>query len=210
MHCTIENLFINNASINKTQSTNNKSQGILVDYNYGYIYNCGISNIEIIDNTTSNNSIIGGMIGSSSGGRVENCYVQNIKMSIKNNFTYDGIGGLIGKCSSYTVILNSYVTGNIQSDASKIGGITGNFLGGIINQTYSAVDISSEGDFIGGICGYSSVSNQNITNNISFGNLYTNVNTTYIDGIIGNNGETKNNYTFEGQTIMVDFYTKIH
>ena len=201
LHCTIENLFINNASINKTQSTNNKSQGILVDYNYGYIYNCGISNIEIIDNTTSNNSIIGGMIGSSSGGRVENCYVQNIKMSIKNNFTYDGIGGLIGKCSSYTVILNSYVTGNIQSDASKIGGITGNFLGGIINQTYSAVDISSEGDFIGGICGYSSVSNQNITNNISFGNLYTNVNTTYIDGIIGNNGETKNNYTFEGQTI---------
>ena len=201
LHCTIEKIFICNASINKTQITDNKSQGILVDYNYGYIYNCGISNTEIVDNTTSNNSIAGGMIGCSYGGRIENCYVQNIEMSIKNNYTYDGIGGLIGKCNSHTAILNSYVIGNIQSDASKIGGIIGNFLGGIINQTYSAVNISAEGDFIGGICGYSSVSNQNITNNISFGNLYTNVNTTYIDGIIGNNGGTKNNYTFEGQTI---------
>jgi len=123
---------------------------------------------------------IGGFVGTvASTSTIENSYSKNI---INGGRNY--LGGLVGYSSGNVEISNSFSTGGNQSITgnSYIGGLIGNFSRGTIHNSYSTVNVSGSGQYIGGLVGYVSIGS-NINNSYSIGSVDGTA--TAVGGLIG-------------------------
>ena len=206
----LTNGIINNVNIKDAKFNNSNSNvinfagGLLGRMNGSIIRNCSVNNIEInlnCDNTLN----VGGLIGQGDRSLIENSYVYNLRFNV-NNYKDTRIGGIVGVDAYGLEINNTYAQGEINSNTSAIGGIVGTLYGTQLKNNLSNVKIVTTGENIGGISGdYKNSSKQSVLkNNLSIGDLYTNIKTeniNYICGVTGSNILLENNYAYEKQKI---------
>lgn len=99
-----------------------------------------------------------GFIGSLQGGAIKNLGLENVDIETDQRY----VGGLAGHNNG--TISNCYVTGNVkQTNTSQyyVGGLVGQ-TGGIIENSYSDCTVSG-GNNVGGLIGYGSGANSQIT-----------------------------------------------
>ena len=171
---------------NKCKIIGNNNVGGIV----GYLNNnSAISNCEN-RSTVTGKDYVGGIIGISFFGTdVSNC------LSTEGNIEgKDYVGGLIGYSQSQ--IEKCFNKSNISAD-SYVGGLVGlNYVMGNISASFNYGDISSNGDFIGGITG---VNNATIVSTYNNGKVMSNnlEKEVSIGGISGQNlseGAVNNSY----------------
>ena len=207
----LDNVHINDVHIQ--DATNNSFYvGTLIAKaeNSTIVKNCSANNIKIEKKGNASEVQIGGLIGISSGVEVTNSYVGNINITVKEALSQN-IGGLIGQANN-SKVNNCYVSvGEINGEKRGLGGLVGIANSTVdleISNCYSNVKINSLEDNIGGIVGMTTGTGTiNIRNNISFGDIYSNKNSTNISRIVGNNLEYENNYAFNKQKVN-GFITK--
>ena len=207
----LDNVHINDVYIQ--DATNNSFYaGTLIAKaeNSTIVKNCSANNIKIEKKGNASEVQIGGLIGISSGVEVTNSYVGNINITVKEALSQN-IGGLIGQANN-SKVNNCYVSvGEINGEKRGLGGLVGIANSTVdleISNCYSNVKINSLEDNIGGIVGMTTGTGTiNIRNNISFGDIYSNKNSTNISRIVGNNLEYENNYAFNKQKVN-GFITK--
>ena len=129
------------------------------------------------------NNYVGGYVGNGSGA--------NIRLATNNNTIYGkgyvgGVAGICGEVESSTNngLINS--TGVVVEDGSSmsyVGGIVG-YCTGLINCTNNSdIDVSTGGQFVGGLAGYILFSSDNIINdNQNYGKISG---SKYTGGIAG-------------------------
>ena len=207
----LDNVHINDVHIQ--DATNNSFYvGTLIAKaeNSTIVKNCSANNIKIEKKGNASEVQIGGLIGISSRAEVTNSYVGNINITAKEAVSQN-IGGLIGQTNN-SKVNNCYVSvGEINGEKRGLGGLVGIANSTVdleISNCYSNVTINSLEDNIGGIVGMTTGTGTiNICNNISFGDIYSNKNSTNISRIVGNNLEYENNYAFNKQKVN-GFITK--
>lgn len=161
---------IDNCHATGTISGNHSSSGGLV----GFIQNAG----NVIENSSATNITInggfiniGGFIGETSGGTIQNSYC-----SATVNSTGEYIGGFVGNHGSGGSIYICYSKGTINLNSSgnqyRIGGFVGSSSGTNLNNCYTTVTISDNGNspvvyYLGGFIG--SHNSGNIYNSYSSG-----------------------------------------
>ena len=199
---------IKNLGLDNLQVTGAWSVGGLVGYNYGYIVDSYVSNIEI----TGSHRYVGGMVGSNAGslfntystgtvtgsretgGLVGYHYglVDKSYSEVTVNGTSLFIGGLVGDNESGTID-RSYSTGNIFSSGNRVGGLAGRHRVGTISNSYAHGFVQGNGrvgGFVGGI-EWGGV----VLNSYSTGSVQGVQETGAFVGINGDNGIIDNSYT---------------
>ena len=170
----------------------------------GTARNCSVKNLQIdIESQSSlEDVLVGGIAGEAINSIIENCYVQNLQIKDSAGIN-TGIGGIVGNLRNSCSVRNCYATGRIISKNVNVGGIVGNGGTSAIENCYSKVDITTENVNVGGIVGsYSGTTLTNISNNLSIGNIFTNMGSNYLGRILGNSNTTEeNNYSYEKQLI---------
>ena len=201
----INNVNISNLSISSNSLNIMVYIGGLVGTASGTtINNSSLTNVSIKNNKKISEIRAGGLIGTSSTNRISNTYIQNLDIDLNNIYISNGIGGCIGYDGTnyyQSSISNCYVIGKITTDVNKVGGLIGQETEILIEKCYTMVDIYSKSDVIGGIIGYAKKDLTNITNNLSIGNIYTEINTENIRRIAGNIDSEANNYAYTNQKI---------
>ena len=144
---------------------------------FGNVYEATIKNINIIDADVKINAI-------------EGC---------SSSCSYYA-GVLVGYSEGDVTIQNSFVGGNIsivaefdymsKYNSASVGGLIGaaNYNHSIENS-YSGVNISGNGTYVGGLIGYIGNSNDNnitIKNSYTDGKIYSGYSGSYVGGLIGN------------------------
>ena len=129
-------------------------------------------------------------------------YIYNLEIQANNLLVSCNIGGIVGNIH-YTRMRNTYATGSINVNMGNVGGLVGFLSGypGIVESSYSLVNITGSATSIGGISGSSEASGATfISNVLSLGSLYTSATTDSIDRIgFANN---KNNlYAWNKMTV---------
>ena len=142
----------------------------LFNYNYGTIYNLGLENVNInatFETEVSGTMFIGGIVGRNEG-TIDNVFVSG------NIF------------SRYIGVRNSNI---------RTGGICGQITSGLIENSYNAANIITEGNIgtsvsIGGCVGTLSTG-ASLVNSYNIGNVKEDNNKTiYAGGIVGSNSQT--------------------
>ena len=199
---TVENINIESASIDKDASFN--IGGLIIYSNNSKIKNCSVNDINITVNNTKKAIIIGGIIAQSNSDYIYNCYVNNINIKESNTINSSGIGAIVGY-STNSEVANCYSVGNIVADSKNIGGLIG-YLTGVssrLNYSYSLINIAGNNENIGGIVGFDGNSDldNNISYNLSLGNIYNAKDTETSNRCVGNSPEERLNYAYENQLI---------
>ena len=199
---TVENINIESASIDKDASFN--IGGLIIYSNNSKIKNCSVNDINITVNNTKKAIIIGGVIAQSNSDYIYNCYVNNINIKESNTINSSGIGAIVGY-STNSEVANCYSVGNIVADSKNIGGLIG-YLTGVssrLNYSYSLINIAGNNENIGGIVGFDGNSDldNNISYNLSLGNIYNAKDTETSNRCVGNSPEERLNYAYENQLI---------
>ncbi len=120
--------------------------------------------------------IAGGIVGYNMG-NIQKC--RNINKIISGN----SAGGISGYNSG--VIKYCFNKGNINSEGTNVGGITGNLdEKGIVNSCYNIGNVEGKGSNIGGIVGHMYSEDVKILNSYNIGNVLTD-NNLYGGGIVG-------------------------
>ena len=198
----IINVSVNNAKV-IVDNINDKYIGILVGQStYANITNSSINNSQIVINASLSSTDIGGITGYIANGNINNSYIYNLEIQANNLLVSCNIGGIVGNIH-YTRMRNTYATGNINVNMGNVGGLVGFLSGypGIVESSYSLVNITGSATSIGGISGGSATSEPTfISNVLSLGSLYTSATTDSIDRIgFANN---KNNlYAWNKMTV---------
>ena len=122
---TIENLAIENITVNASKNVNNVIVGGLVAYNMGEISNCYLTGL--VKGSCDSILVIGGMIGENNG-TIKNCYTTaNVEGTSVYFRAY--AGGFIGKNSESGVCEDCFASGNVTSKgASEIFSFVGGFV----------------------------------------------------------------------------------
>ena len=198
-----KNVHIKNMNIEVpiTRTTDGLYIGGLVGYlYYSKVDNCSVSDVNITSKARITDVNAGGLVGYSSGGVFNNVYAQDIDITIKNSINTLGVGGLVGReASSAATISSAYTTGKINNNGYRTGGIVG-YTAGYVENSYSAVDIFSDIDTIGGIVGYADNPSY-ITNNLFVGNIYSKVVGAVVGRIISNGTADETNYALSSGLI---------
>lgn len=138
-----------------------------------------------VNGTTSNSNNVGGLVGNSSYnyGLSQSGTTNVIVKSLGSN-----VGGLRGNQSSsisYCFVYNGYVEGQ-----SNVGGATGKFIQGTIQNTSINANVVATGSQAGGLVGY--LNNQYTTNANNVSKIYNNMilntvveGSTDVGGLIG-------------------------
>ena len=198
----IDNVHIKNE---KLSSTNKQAQT-----NIGGLVGC-LENSEIKNSSITGLSIkvqggtmirVGGMVGLITNSNIENCYIQDLELNVKKALIYDGIGGFIGQgTTGGSNIKKCYAIGNMITDAENTGGMVG-ITNGVVRNCYAMVHMNSQTDYVGGIVGFDkSTSTQNITENLSLGNIYSRKTSEFVNRVIGSNTTERGNYGYTEQKI---------
>ena len=204
-----ENAQIDNVHINQTniqsESSYRRWVGTLAGVNAGSnIQNSSVNNATIkVQNASELRA--GGFIGNVTGGSVRNNYVKNLIIELNNVQSSIGVGGIVGDLRGYARVENCYTHGDISVGTKNTGGIAGYVDQGSIENCYSIVNIKSETDYMGGIIG-NNIADTSIyqdtvrERNLSIGDIYSTINSDYINRISGTQvGE--NNYAYAEQKI---------
>jgi len=158
--------------------------GGLVGDNKGNITNCSVNILINYNITNSATASVGGLIGDNFNGKIINSYT-NGNIYTKGKYYASGmVGGLVGSNSGGSgSIENSYSNVNIHSDGIIVGGFVG-ITSGIIKNCYSTGNIFNESNSSNSYRG--GFVGQNINSNSYINNCYSigNVYGSYLD-IIG-------------------------
>jgi len=170
----VRNVRLTNVRMNTTANT-----GSVVGSNHGTVSNCHVTgnitgtlntgglvgnnnssgtviNSSFSGNVTSTDNRVGGVAGiNNSGGTVKNCSVSGkILHSTDATSTAANAGGVVGQnqgtiefCFSTAEVVSEHTNG------SNVGGVTGNNVGGTVENSYSTGAVSSNGNAVGGILG---------------------------------------------------------
>ena len=208
----LENIQINDVVLKlvNSNSGNLYAGGLIGEADNTKLQDCSISSVQISTNSRIGNLTVGGMLGKTQNITIQNSFVNKAMIQCNSVIQYNGVGGMIGNLMqqmggyTYGKIQNCYVTGEIKTDASAVGGIVGKYNTLNIQNSYSYVNIQAN-DYIGGIAGLLEIKggteNSSIQQNISFGNLYSHLgNDVSVSRIVGNI-EYRNNYAYENQRI---------
>ena len=178
----ISNAEIKNLGIDTCQITGNQYVGALVGYVLGIstIENCHVTNGSI-----SGYGYVGGLIGYEdyySNLTIKNCYATG-------NVTGTGnvVGGVVGGLISTTMssISNSYAICDV-SGVNGVGGLVGIGFFSIIDKCYAGGNVQSTGLNIGGLVGYLTNGNFDITDCYVTGNVIaTGASNSWIGGLAG-------------------------
>ncbi|BBM89245.1 hypothetical protein COTS27_00940 [Spirochaetota bacterium] len=187
----ISNLYISNTNHQNT-ATNGFNKGLLgYATNGAVIRNCGLVNVDILAKET-----VGGLVGNAQGIRIERSFVQGVIRG-----TDEPIGGLAGLASLNTMIVESYVAGevtNISRAAKVIGSLdTGGLIGrsgAVVINSYASVSLMGAEE-TGGLIG-NDVGLGSITNSYAVGSITSLANTdlTKVYGLTKSAGTTTNSY----------------
>ena len=208
--------IINNVHIDKIYLQSDKYVGGLVGQaSESKILNSSVSNLSIKTIGENSEVYIGGLISYSSNVNITSCYTNNVNLDASKINTLNSIGGLVGYFQDGSII-NTYSHGKIISQTNNVGGLVG-YGNPSLENSYSMVDIDSSGDFVGGILGsrslfHSSVSDSDVVNSLSLGNLYIRKNIEHFGRTIGDDISLSNNYALSTQLINgrvePDFYNE--
>jgi len=178
----------------------------------GSVYNSRIINSsssgDIVSSSDSVNST--GMSGGIAGYAEDSHILSSFSSGKVVSSAYvSAAGGIAGGLTYYSVISNSYSTGDVESSSdsnepggSVSGGIAGYVWYGTITDSYSAENIISSGSFSGGIAG-SSEGDDTIVNSVA---INSKINAAHYAGrIIGYiyfpaSSEISDNFAWEGMT----------
>ena len=142
---------------------------------------------------------VGGLAGYIDYTRITNCYITDLDILAMNMKSSQGVGGIVGY-SSNSVIKSVYAEGDINTRASNVGGIVGQYYASgvsvvCIKDVVSKVDISSYTDVIGGIVGLLNIpadivdtrnKTSGIASGLAIGNVYAyNPDSVYVSRTIG-------------------------
>jgi filamentous hemagglutinin family protein len=129
---------------------------------------------------TSIRNNFGGLVGRNSGGEIIGSYATGeIKLTNANTSSGDlgNVGGLVGinttNAGSVGLIANSYASGNVTSPGNFVGGLVGYNYGGNIDSSHASGNVSG-GDDVGGVAGANDVNGSlggSITNSYATGNV---------------------------------------
>ncbi len=208
---TTSNILIDRRGIN---NTNQVYLGTLVAYsNYTKFNKISINDATMRKDSTGGvlyRLYAGGIIGYTINVEINDSYVFNYdaKVTLDTLIGYQTIGGIVGysdarsnsASTAGTTINNCYTTGLIDTELSNIGGIAGTISHGYVENSYSTLNISSTGAYVGGIVGnymiYWSV--QGVTNNLYLGTLTNLNNKPNYDPITSlSSAKTNKNYTLD-------------
>ena len=113
----------------------------------GYVNNATIENVYSTGKVTGAGDQIGGLIGDVNSSNVKNVYST---AEVEGN---TNVGGLIGYLGKYSVLENSYATGDVHSKAYQAGGLVGGIrYGGTIRNSYATGDVYGV-ENVGGLVG---------------------------------------------------------
>lgn len=171
---------------------------------FGRVRNGSVKNVTICDSYMAGREFVGGIVGDLTGGVVENCRFDG---TVKG--TFEGIGGIAG--GNFGTVRRCHNTGLVASadGCQATGGIAGanyssvetctnaavisgqDFLGGITGYNQGTVsgcvnqgDISSSGQYLGGIAGYGTTLGF-ISDCGNIGDVLGGTNSYYVGGIQG-------------------------
>ena len=199
---TVEN--INIESTNKDKDASFTIGGLIAWANNSRIKNCSVNNINITINNMKKELILGGIIAKAYSTYIYNCYVNNININEGNTVKNLGIGAVTG-VSENSEVANCYAVGNISAEGKNVGGIIGaiNGTSSTLKYSYSLINIMADNENVGGIVGYDGNSDldNNISYNLSLGNIYNEKNTEFFNRCVGNSPKERLNYGYENQLI---------
>ncbi|MHA7845536.1 two-partner secretion domain-containing protein [Serratia sp. D1N4] len=158
----------------------------------GEVRNLGLIDTKVnIENTSESAMILTGALAGFAGGlttlaRIHDVYAENINVNVSLPLSNNGwTGGLFGE--TYTVDINNvYVTGVVTSSIGRVGGLVGlasgampqgadylstPYMADYINNTYTAVNVYGNGDYVGGLIGATGDRHVNIRNSYATGNV---------------------------------------
>jgi hypothetical protein len=174
---------------------------------YGTIKNLQMQNLSI-----NGGGSIGGLVSQSGSTVISTSVIDNVKVYGKIVATASNVGGIVAQ--NWGIIKNSETNMDINSSSQRVGGIvgynnaniesgkienciskskvsaiakTGGLAGyniGIINNSYAYNEVSSSGDYVGGLVGYN---NGKVIKSISDLKVKGK---EYVGGLIGQNGES--------------------
>ncbi|MBT4789975.1 MAG: hypothetical protein HON90_00265 [Halobacteriovoraceae bacterium] len=156
---------------------------------FGEIDSTGIvSNCTFLDATITGQNYVGTLAGGSLGS-ISNITISNTSVSGNGNYT----GGLAGFAANS--LLNSSVSGTVNSSGSSTGGIVGRTSGGTISNLSSSATVIAN-YMTGGVIG--NTDNSNLSNLTNTGNITA---TTSVGGVLGSaNGN--------GTSVMSGLYSE--
>lgn len=143
--------------------------------------------------------VLGGIAGYISYTRISNSYVTDLNVVANYMKGSMGVGGIVGY-STNSIIDSVYVTGDIETRATNVGGIVGQYVTTsvsivCIEDVVSKVNIRSYTDTVGGLVGLLNIpvdiinpNNQTsgIASGIAFGDVYAyNPDSTYVSRTVG-------------------------
>lgn len=153
----------------------NKSGKIINSYSIGNIHGSenvgglvGYNENGTIINSNAEGNIsgayfdIGGLVGDNEGNILASYSETNIEIEDNNFNDQKNVGGLVGNNSGS--IEDSYSSGKLIGP-EKSGGLVGNNDGTIL-RSYSKIDVTSDGNYIGGLVGYNNDGDPNNDYNI--------------------------------------------
>ena len=204
---TIDNVHLKDVKITGDNSLKIFYAGALgTHFKNTSIRNCSANNVDISKSSTSilKETHIGGLLEYADTCIIENTYTANLKITCGNSLNFVS-GGLVGAIYNMSYIYNCYVSnGKIDVKSNNVGGIVGiASSSSVIQKTYSYIKLSSEENYIGGIAGYSNSTNiDNISNNLSIGDIYSVNNSEYLSRSIGDMPDVVGkNFAYDKQKI---------
>ncbi len=187
------------------------------DYIGGFVGEVNGSGTLQIDNSyskaavTSSELYVGGFAGSVISGLIDSCYCAGNVVATKTGTTDTKVyvGGFIGSCESTSTTQISYCYSYSDVDYTGVSTCVGGLIGFINNtsctvtSSFATGNISSGGDYVGGLIGYSP-NISSIDHSYSTGTV---TGDDYVGGLIGYNKGTSVSYCYStGNVIGADDY----
>jgi LPXTG-motif cell wall-anchored protein len=196
---TLENVYVN---LNTT-SLSGKAGGLVSHFTGGG----EITNVHISGNLVAssggsytNNLGFGGLVGRSDSGAL---LISNSSSSININ-AYVLAGGLVGYGEGVH-IYDSFATGNISGGYAFQGGLVGNFLNGVIENSYTTGSTRAQ-YVVGGLAGR--MYQATIKNSYTIGEVYASGSNQYQTSMVGGLVGWKGNSSGNTPSIITRSYAK--
>lgn len=159
---------------NLTITRNSRYQGLFGYIDSGYIRRVGLTGVNIIANDLD----VGGIAARADDSTIEKCYVIG---SIQGSQRVGGLVGVLSGEASFCFTEGSVRALNL---ISRVGGLIGDNRGGLVRDCYSKMNVTGNGELIGGLIGYSDEGS--VESSYSTGRVVaTNANPVHLGGLIG-------------------------
>lgn len=178
--------------------------GIVGDlYSSGVVENSSVTNFRVTKLTDLSSIRLGGIVGRNYVSIIRNSFAQDIDLNVDDPYIAYGVGGIVGDLNTGDVS-NVYAIGKIKTNFPEVGGLVGRNDGSVYNG-YSNVIIESSHIHVGGVVGIDN--NNSVSKTFSIGDIYTSIDTPYINRISGNK-VSPGNYAWVDQKINGYYTTK--